>query len=221
MKMLTRLATAAMLAVLVSASSLEAQSGGHNPFTWYLGANGGVLLFETPRQEKGGIPMAGGNFLITAKRTALMLSVEEGFGSDEQTSYLDPTAPGGVRNVTFNDIRKYSAFLMAYPVKSHVQPFVGVGVGIMHLHNPQALNTVTPDEKAAADSTANNLGSTGFASFVAGLQLQVSGVAVFGMYQITTSPEQGKLLTGPTHSLTAGLRFSLGGAKEGVTGGGY
>jgi hypothetical protein len=41
------------------------------------------------------------------------------------------------------------------------------------------------------------------------------------MYQITTSQSREKLISGPTHNLTAGLRFSLGSAKEGITGVGY
>jgi hypothetical protein len=219
MKMFTRLAMAASLVALAN-SSLMAQ-GGRNPFSWYLGAHGGVMLFETPRQTSSGIPVAGGNLLITAKRTALLLSVEEGIGSDEQSSYLDPTAPTGVRNVNFNDIRKYSAVLMVYPFRSPAQPFFGVGYGLIHLHNPWPLATLTVAEKATADSIATERGSSGFGTFVAGLQLQAGGVALFGMYQITTSPEEGKLLEGPTHTLTAGLRFSLGSAKEGITGGGY
>lgn len=220
MKMFTRLAMTAALVTLVS-SSLSAQGGGRNPFSWYLGAHGGVMMFETPRQESGGIPVAGGNLLITAKRTALMLSIEEGFGSDELSSFVDPTAPTQSRDVTFNNIRKYSAVLMAYPFRSHAQPFVGVGFGLVHVHNPQAQNTVTVAEKAALDDSASARGSSGFGTLVAGLQLQVSGVAIYGMYQITSSPERGKLLSGPTHNLTAGLRFSLGSAKEGITGGGY
>jgi hypothetical protein len=220
MKMSTRFATMATLALVAGSSSLHAQ-GGRNPFSWYLGASGGVMMFETPRQESGGIPVAGANVMITAKRTALMLSIEEGFGSDEMTSFVDPTAPGGVRDVTFNDIRKYSAILLAYPLKSHAQPFIGVGFGLLHLHNPQAQNTVTIAEKAALDDSASARGSTGFGTLVAGVQLQVSGVAVYGMYQITTSPQRDKLLSGPTHNLTAGIRFSLGSAKEGISGGGY
>ena len=76
-------------------------------------------------------------------------------------------------------------------------------------------------EKAALDDSASARGSSGYGSAVAGLQLQVSGLAIYGMYQITTSPSRGKLLVGPTHNLTAGIRFSLGSAKEGITGGGY
>ena len=43
----------------------------------------------------------------------------------------------------------------------------------------------------------------------------------FGQYQITTSPSAGHLLRGPSHTIGGGLRFSLGGSKEGVRGGGY
>ena len=56
----------------------------------------------------------------------------------------------------------------------------------------------------------------------------------FGQYQITTSPGNsrssdddgnpvafGRLLTGPTHTFTGGLRFGLGGARESVKTGGY
>ena len=68
--------------------------------------------------------------LVTARRTALLLSVEEGLGSTEPTSYVDASAAGGIRNVTFNDLRKYSFIVMLYPLKSHVQPFVGAGFGI-------------------------------------------------------------------------------------------
>jgi hypothetical protein len=220
MKLLTRLATVAAVAMLIAPSYLSAQ-GGRNPFSWYVGGSGGVLVFETPRQKRGGMPIAGANMLITAKRTALMISVEEGFGSNELSNYADVTAPGGTRDVSFNDIRKYSFTLMAFPFRSHAQPFIGIGFGMMHLHNPQPLNTLTPTERARADSIVSVLGSHGYGSFVAGLQLQVSGVAVYGMYQFTSGTDKGKLLSGPTHTLSAGLRFSIGSAKEGITGGGY
>jgi hypothetical protein len=56
----------------------------------------------------------------------------------------------------------------------------------------------------------------------------------FGQYQITTSPSQkvvtasdgtplavGRLLDGPTHTFSGGLRIGLGSARENVRGGGY
>lgn len=229
MKMFTRLALTAALVTLVS-PSLAAQNDGHRPFSWYVGGQGGVILFETPRQETTGIPTLGGNILITARRTALLLAVDEGIGDNEATGYIDPSAvtTNGVRNVTFNDLRKYSATLLLYPLKSHAQPFLGIGGGIMQVHNPWPAGPfATPDEQDNARTTARNLGSYGFASFVGGLQLQVGSFAIFGQYQITTSPgfdsrsNNNKLLTGPTHSFSGGIRFSLGNAKEGISGGGY
>jgi hypothetical protein len=221
MKMFLRLAMAAALVAMFNSSPLAAQSG-RNPFSWYIGGTGGVLIFETPRQQQGGMPVAGGNLLVTAKRTALLVSVEEGFGSKELSSYTDPSAPNGIRDVSFNDIRKYSFVLMLYPLRSHAQPFIGVGYGLLHIVNPFPLGTfATPDEQANAKATARDLGSTGFGTASAGLQLQVGGVALYGMYQITTAPSAGKLLQGPTHTFSAGLRVSLGSAKEGITGGGY
>jgi hypothetical protein len=229
MKMFTRLALTAALVTLVS-PSLAAQTNGNRPFTWYFGGQGGFIMFETPRQERGAIPTLGANVLITAKRTALLLSVDEGIGDDEVTGYIDPSAvtTNGVRDVTFNDIRKYAATLLYYPLKSAAQPFLGIGAGIIQLHNPfPAGPFATPDEQENARTTARNLGSFGFASFVGGLQLQVGSLAIFGQYQITTSPgfdtrnNNNKLLTGPTHSVSGGIRFSLGSAKEGIEGGGY
>lgn len=229
MKMFTRLAMTAALVALVG-SPAQAQNGGNRPFSWYIGGQGGVMLFETPRQENTGIPTLGGNILITARRTALLLAIDEGIGDDEVSGYIDPSATttNGVRNVTFNDIRKYSATLLLYPLKSHAQPFLGIGGGIIQVHNPfPAGPFATPDEQENARTTARSLGSYGFASFVGGLQLQVGSFAIFGQYMITTSPgfdsrsNNHKLLTGPTHSFSGGVRFSLGNAKESISGGGY
>ena len=221
MKKLMRALVVTLVLVPGAASLLPAQSTG-SQFRWYIGGQAGVLLFETNRQTRSGIPTVGGNMLITARRTALLVQVEEGIGSNEQTSYIDAGAAGGIRNVSFNDLRKYSFLVMVYPLKSAAQPFVGAGFGLLHVHNPfPAGPFATPDEQANAKNSAQDLGSTGFASFAGGVQLQVGRFNVFGMYQITTSPTDGKLIQGPTHTFSGGIRFSLGGAKEGITGGGY
>jgi hypothetical protein len=151
--------------------------------------------------------------------------VEEAVGSDEVSSYVDG---GGVQPVTFNDIRKYSAVLMAFPIRSAVQPYLGVGFGILHVVSPEATGFT------GSNSIANELGSTGFGTFLGGLTFQLGRFMAFGQYQITTSPSDdvvrndqgnilaaGRLLDGPTHTFTGGLRFGLGGAREGVKTGGY
>ncbi|MEO7985022.1 MAG: hypothetical protein ABI766_00725 [Gemmatimonadales bacterium] len=225
MRMVIRSIPAAALALCLGTAHLAAQQPGNGNFQWYIGGQGGAMFFKTPTQGRSAIPTFGGQALIVAKRTGLMLSFEEGVGSNETSSYSDA---GGVQGVTFNDIRKYSAMLMAFPIKSAAQPYLGVGYGIIHVVNP------TPTTGGFAD-VANELGSAGFGTFVGGLQFQVGRLMAFGQYQITTSPSThvvtdgnntviavGRLLEGPTHSFMGGLRIGLGSAKDGVrSAGGY
>ncbi|MEP7176358.1 MAG: hypothetical protein ABI860_07385 [Gemmatimonadales bacterium] len=225
MRTLIRSIPAAALALSLGTAHLAAQAPGNGNFQWYVGGQGGVTFFKTPTQGRSGIPTFGGQTLIVAKRTGLMLSFDEGVGSNETSSYTDGN---GVQSVTFNDIRKYSAMLMAFPIRSAAQPYLGVGYGILHVVNP------TPASAGAFQSDASELGSFGFGSFVGGLQFQVGRFMAFGQYQITTSPSQksvtsgdgtvlavGRLLDGPTHAFSGGLRIGLGSAREGGRGDGY
>jgi hypothetical protein len=210
------------LALCLGAAQLEAQEGGSGAFQWYIGGHGGVFNFRTSAQDRNTIPTAGGQLLITARRTGLLLSVEEAFGSDEVSFFTDGV--GATHVATFNDIRKYSATLVAFPLRIPIQPYLGVGVGLMHVVNP---STTGP-----ADA-ANELGSTGFGSFIGGVQFKVARFVGFGQYQITTAPSiqrssgfgaevgTGRLLEGPTHTFSAGLRIGLGNARERTGSGGY
>ena len=225
MRMLSRSIPVAALALSLGALPAAAQEPGSDNFQWYVGGQGGVMFFDTPTQDRTGIPTFGGQTLIVAKRTGLLLSVEEGVGSDETSSYSDLS---GTQTVTFNDIRKYSAVLMAFPIRAAAQPYLGVGYGIMHTVSPTPVNTT------AFQSDAEQLGSTGFGTFLAGITFQVGRFMAFGQYQVTTSPGNdvvedgngqpvafGRLLSGPTHTFSGGLRFGLGSARESVKTGGY
>jgi len=219
MRMLGRTATVLGLACLAQAPSLSAQSIiGFDSFKWYVGAQGGVTIFETPSQTRGGIFTAGGHLMVTARKTGLVLSVEEGIKTNQVTSFPDATAPNGLRRVAFNDLRKYSASVLVFPFRTIAQPYLGLGVGLMQTvkEYPQDLGGLTPAQQALVRSTAHSQGSYTFASFTGGVQIRVSQFAVFGQYQITTSPTSGRLLTGPTHAFTAGLRVSLGSSREGT-----
>jgi hypothetical protein len=224
MRMLTRSIPFAALALALGALPAAAQEPGNGDFQWYVGGQGGVMFFDTPTQDRTGIPSFGGQTLIVARRTGLLLSVEEGVGSDETSSYSDLS---GTQTVTFNDIRKYSAVLMAFPIRSAAQPYLGVGYGLIHVVSPRVGPT-------AFQGDAEELGSSGFGTFLAGITFQVGRLMAFGQYQITTSPGNsvvvddagnavafGRLLQGPTHTFSGGLRFGLGGARESVKTGGY
>lgn len=218
MRPFSRVLVAAATVLAIGASRAAAQNG-DDSFKWYLSAQGGVLGFETQSQTRGWAPSVGGSLLVTARRTGLLLSVDEVIGNDEVSAIGDAS---GVRSVTFDRIRKYAATLIGYPIRGAAQPYVGVGFGLLQTINPQPGGFFTnPSEVSAAQSVAKDRSTNGFMAFTAGLQFRVGRAMAFGQYQITTSPGQDALLRGVSHALTGGLRFSLGSAREGIRGGGY
>jgi hypothetical protein len=232
MRMVT-LSIPVALALCVGAANLSAQQPGNGTFQWYVGGHGGIMNFEASAQGRSTVPLGGAHLLITARRTGLLLSVEQGFGSNEAGAYTMQVIDSAGALVsqqpvatTFDYIRKYSAMLMAFPIRGPATPFFGIGVGIIHTGGH------TPD-----DEFTNQMGSSAFGSLVGGLNFRVSRFSAFGQYQITTGASQrfasqtfsddskiqafGNLLNGPTHTFTAGLRFGLGNARERASGGGY
>ena len=232
MRMVT-LSIPVALALCVGAAQLSAQQPGNGAFQWYVGGHGGIMNFETFEGNQVR-PLGGAHLLVTARRTGLLLSVEQTIGSSSGSIY-NFTVLDSVGNVTssqdifqtFSYLRKYSATLMAFPIKGPITPFVGIGVGIIHAGG------FTP----SGDSDAINIGSSGFGSLVGGLNFRVSRFSAFGQYQVTTGPSRqfiarvgpgetlvvssGQIFSGATHTFSAGLRFGLGNAKERASGGGY
>jgi opacity protein-like surface antigen len=234
MRIVTLSISIAALALCLGAAQLPAQQPGNSAFQWYAGGHGGIMTFETPAEGTLTKPMGGAHLLVTARRTGLLLSVEQGFGSNEQ-SFYNLTVLDSLGNVisdedisvTFNYVRKYSAMLMAFPIKGPLTPFFGIGVGVIHTggHTPRD------------DPDAKNIGSSGFGTLVGGLNFRISRFSAFGQYQVTSGPSpqviarpgpmkttwisSGNLINGPTHTFSAGLRFGLGNARERATGGGY
>ena len=213
MGMYTRGLPALALGVAAMVSPLAGQEKvGTGSFKWYFGAYAGATGFETTAQEDKVSPMIGAQIFVTARRTALRLSIEETFTNDNLAVYPDASAPGGVQQVSFNNIRKYSLMLIGIPLQGAIQPYLGLGVGWMHTVNTYALGS--PTDPVAAHEEAVQRGSVGFGSAMAGLQIRMKGVAVFGTWQITSAPDEGKLFVGPTHSFSGGVRLSLGRSRE-------
>lgn len=215
MRMLARTATVLGLLGLAQAPSLVAQSTGFDKFAWYLGAQGGMTIFETQTQTSGAFPAFGGHTLITAKRTGLLISVDEVVATEETSSYSDPAVVGGRRTVIFNDLRKFSFTLLAFPFKGNIQPYVGVGFGILQTVNEYPSGPFnSPAEADQAKETADDLGTHTFPNFTAGAQFRVGKLLLFGQYELAGSAPSDHLIVGATHTFNAGLRIKIGSARE-------
>ena len=189
-------------------------------FKWSLGVQGGAMFFTTQRQTQSSVPAAGAHISVISRRAGLQLGVEEAFGSDEPTAFVDESSV--VREITFDRIRRYGFNLTGYPVRGAVEPYLGVGFGIVQVVDwefDENEQFASADEAGLATSTANEKSASAFASFLAGLQFRVGRLAAFGQYQIQTAPRAGDLLRGTGMSVMGGLRFSLGSAREDVKSG--
>ena len=211
MSRLSRSISMFALLTAVGATSAAAQNLASDNFRWYVGGQAGAFIFRTPNQTRGAIPMAGGHFLIKARKGGLYIGVDEAFKKNQMSSYA--TSTGGTQDVTFTDVRRFTFALMAFPVRGAATPYFGVGGGIM--------NVVSPKAGGFDDPVATDLGSSGFGTFMAGLQFRVGGVSAFGQYQIQTIPGYkanefgaGRLISGTVHSISGGVRVSLGASRE-------
>ena len=191
-------------------------------FRWSFGIEGGALFFTTQKQTLTGIPAAGAHINIVSRRGGLQLGVDQGFGSDEPSAFIDPESGNVQRQVSFDRLRRYSANLTAYPIRGSLAPYIGAGVGLLQVLNPQVQGAFTSPENAAlSEQAARDRSATGFVSLIAGVQFRVGRMSAFGQYAINTGPGEDNLIRGTGHSLMGGLRFSLGSARENIKGGGY
>jgi hypothetical protein len=232
MRILSRVLPLATLAMAAAAHSVLAQAAQSetesvstirdNRFKWAFGAQAGAMMFTTRVQTQTGVPAFGAHIAVVSRRGGLMLGIDEAFGNDESSDFLDQGSGGIRRPVTFDRLRRYNFSMTGYPVRGKLEPYMGLGFGILQVINPELGGVFTsPDEAASSAAEADELSATGFVSFLAGVQFRVGRMSAFGQYQISSAPSQGNLLRGSGHSLMGGLRFNLGSSREGVKGGGY
>lgn len=214
-----RFGRALSVAVLIStaaAAALPAQqriTERSDSWQWYVGPQVGVMLFETPSQSRGGIPVVGGHLLVMARSAGVILGYEEGIGKDETSAM--PSSSGTPIPVTFNNIRRYTGTLAIFPWSGAVQPHLGVGFGIQHVVNPNVGGVFdSPEDAADAQFEAEDRAGAAVMTGMVGVQLRpTSRVVLYGHYQIATAAG-GKLILGSTHTLTAGIRIGLGRWKQ-------
>lgn len=225
MKRLSRLALGALLAtLLVPARNAAAQVSNDHAYRWYWGAQAGGFLYQTNAQGYAFDPQFGAHWLITAKRTALYIGGEQAFFiSDAVGSVGDPNSATGVRDAVFSQVRRLFFGLLAFPLQTRIEPYAGGGFAIVTVQDPVVdCSNTTPNSQCAtandvisAQSAVDDASSTATAWFMGGVQVNVGKFVVFGQYMLT-SASQNFLLTGSTHSIQGGVRYSFGGAKEDV-----
>ena len=200
-----------------------ARSGDRN-HQWYWGGQGGLFIYKTNVQSSTAEPIFGGHWLITSRRTALYVGIEQSFFlSDAHAVIFDPNSSSSsvgpaFRDVTFSEVRRVMFGLVTHPAQRRMEPFVGGGFAMVQILSPfvdcQGCNL---SQAAEAEDRVAEAASKAFFWVKGGLQINYSSkLNVFANYLITSS-SRGFLLDGNTHTLQGGIRYSLGTSKEGIS----
>ena len=106
--------------------------------------------------------------------------------------------------------------MLAFPVQKAVQPFGGVGFAIMEILNPRTSCTAcTLSEAAQLQNAAENAGTKAFFWWMGGVDVRQGRLGLYGHY-ILTSSARGFLISGVTHTVQGGIRYSFGSSREGI-----
>lgn len=223
MKPMSRLALSAMLLAL-AARPVAAQGSSDHSYQWYWGAQAGGLLYQTNAQGYFFDPVIGVHWLITAKRSALYMGADEAFFlTDARATIFDRNSATGLRDATFSRVRRLYMGLLAFPLQKRIEPFAGGGFVLMTITDavvdcsgttPNS-QCATANDQFAAQSLVDDAGSKAAAWVMGGVQINFGKLAVYGQYMLT-SGASGFLISGSTHSIQGGLRYSLGSSKEDV-----
>ena len=198
---------------LTAAQSLPAQI---QPWQnqWYWGAKGGVVRYTLP--TVGGVTRAqgGGEWMITAQHAALYVSYSTTF-TQEIDNYPIKTPASNTGQVSFDAMQRIQVALLVLPWGGPIQPYVGGGFVIESLSNP-TLNCAAPlsaNQCGVASDTIFAHAAGGFALVMAGVQIRVGKLAIYGQAQI--SP-QGRdfILPNSLQSIEFGVRYAFLGSRE-------
>lgn len=204
-----RFVLGAALAACALATPLAAQTQDWQ-YRWFWGAKGGMVNYQMPTAGARVVPQFGGEWVITARRTALYVGYSQSLTQEADTFRLTGVT-GGPFNIAFDGMRRIQIGVIVFPTNGAFQPYAGGGFVIETLTNSR-LNAGTTS--TTIDNAIQKAASGGFALVIAGIQLRMGRkAALYGQYQ--GSP-QGRdfLLAGMSHSFEAGLRYAFLGARE-------
>ncbi len=175
-------------------------------YTWKIGFEAGAMAYQTRVQDTKVVPAVGAHFLVMAHRGALLVGVDEGIGTNENAT----------SSIQFNDVRRFQAVLLAFPVSGAIEPYFGGGGGLITVVGPHvdpSLN-LDPATAQAEQDDAKSHSTSGFLTLLFGVQGRMGRVTIFAQYQAGTSPSEDNLLRGSTQTVMAGVRIGLGSTRE-------
>ena len=209
------LAVAALVAVDVSAAA--AQSTRHFHDSWFWGAKVGAMAYQVQSNTGGLAPMAGADWLITRKHGGLYLAGDysvfsEQVAVNDSINPIDVT-PGG-RLTDIDDMFRFTFAGVLFPLESQrFSPYIGMGMTLSTIigSNPQGTYVNRTQENLVLQ-TIQTFKTTVKPNLIAGAQLRLPLVSIFGHTTITRANNDFFLFTQPSWRMTfeTGVRYNMG-----------
>ncbi len=209
------LAVAALAVVDVSAAS--AQSTRHFHDSWFWGAKGGVMAYQVQSNTGGLAPMAGADWLITRKHGGLYVAGDYTIFSEQvfvndSINPIDVT-PGG-RATEIDDMFRLTLAGMLFPLESQrFSPYIGMGMTLSSIVGTNPLGTyVNRTQENLVLTTIQTFKTTVQPNLIAGAQLRLPLLSIFGHATVTRSNNTFFLFTEPSWRMTfeTGVRYNMG-----------
>ena len=188
---------------------------------WFWGAEGGIYGYETPLVAgRKWAPTVGGHWLITGKRSALFIGLDQViFPDSSQSAVVDASAiaTGGIRLVNFSGARRIQATIFAVPMDNKVQVMLGGGFAIHQITNATPVGPfATTQEFANATNAVAEVDTKAFMVLAGAVQYRMKRWAGFAMYNYMPSSKD-FLITSDQHAFTLGVRYALTSSHEEIT----
>ncbi len=195
----------ATLAALI-ATPLAAQNEAWQ-FRWYWGAKGGVLGYSLPTSGQSFAPQIGGDWLITARRTALYVGYSQSLTAEVDTFTVNNAAG---TQVTFDGFRRIQVGLLAMIGSGNLQPYVGGGFAL------HTLNGAAPPagSSVALQDATSEAASVGILMIMGGVNYRIGRKAMLFAHFQGAPGSRTFLMPGSVNSFEGGLRYALLPAKS-------
>lgn len=215
MRILRTLAIAGALAALAPAAAQAQTVADGFSNSWFWGAKAGIMTFWTKDVSHAPAPLLGAEWMITRQRAALYLSVDQSF-FEETTVYPAYASTGayvGDARARFENMRRVTGQIFVFPKRfGALRPYGGLGFALNFIE--RAADDGNAPAGSDTEMSLEDIQSRGSLIATAGLQMQLSRLAVFG--QGSWMPAQSRFLlnNNETYFVEAGVRVNLAPAVE-------
>ena len=203
----------AALPAVAAAQSGSFRSGDHFKDSWFWGAKVGAMSFSTATVEDRVAPLGGAEWLITRSQGALYIAFDQSLF--EAGSALEDSL-GQRHRVRISDLRRFTAALVGFPGQLGplpIRPYAGVGLSVNFLRSATPVSEASDPASDLATRLAEQRIRPAFLA-LAGAQMQVWRVALFGQASVMPA-EANFLLNGrPTVFGEVGVRVNAGSSRS-------